>query len=124
MGYIGGGLHRAFGQRIRGVEPGRLLAVPIDVGKHTAAALVCDFSGEVIVAPFTFRLDERGFGTFARAVDQAVADREASWTQIGLEQAGYYHQVLQARLFDQGLDVVLLNPAQVKENRRRTSCAR
>ncbi len=37
MGYIGGGLHRAFVERIRGVEPERLLAVPIDVGKHTAA---------------------------------------------------------------------------------------
>src|SRR6266536_6018769 len=117
MGYIGGGLHRAFVERIRGVEPERLLAVPIDVGKHTAAALVCDFWGEVVVAPFTFRLDERGFETFALAVEAAGEERRASWTRVGLEQAGHYHQVLQARLLDHGLDVVLLNPAQVKENR-------
>ncbi len=47
MGYIGGGLHRSFVERVRGVEPERLLAVPIDVGKRAAAALVCDFWGEV-----------------------------------------------------------------------------
>src|SRR5437899_11747011 len=117
MGYIGGGLHRAFVERIRGVEPERLLAVPIDVGKHTAAALVCDFWGEVAVAPFTFSLDEGGFEVFARAVAAAGAEREANWTRVGLEQAGHYHQVLLSRLIDHGLDVVLLNPAQVKENR-------
>src|SRR6266511_4693401 len=60
MGYIGGGLHRSFVERVRGVEPERLLAVPIDVGKRAAAALVCDFWGEVIVTPFMFSLDERG----------------------------------------------------------------
>jgi transposase len=117
MGYIGGGLHRAFVERIRGVEPERLLAVPVDVGKHTAAALVCDFWGEVLVPPFTFSLDERGFETFARAVASAGVERGASWTRVGLEQAGHYHQVLLARLIDHGLDVALLNPAQVKENR-------
>ncbi len=117
MGYIGGGLHRAFVERIRGVEPERLLAVPIDVGKHTAAALVCDFWGEVVVAPFMFSLDERGFEMFARAVASAGAERGASWTRVGLEQAGHYHQVLLARLIDHGLDVVLLNPAQVRANR-------
>jgi len=117
MGYIGGGLHRAFVERIRGVEPERLLAVPIDVGKHTAAALVSDFWGEVVAAPFTFDLNERGFETFARIVAGAGAGREARWTRVGLEQAGHYHQVILARLLDHGLDVALLNPAQVKENR-------
>ena len=117
MGSIGGGLQRSFVERVRGVEPERLLAVPIDVGKRAAAALVCDFWGEVIVAPFAFSLDERGLETFARAVASAGAERGASWTRVGLEQAGHYHQVLLARLLDDGLDVVLLNPAQVKENR-------
>src|SRR6266540_1700252 len=119
MGYIGGGLQRSFVERVRGVEPERLLAVPIDVGKRAAAALVCDFWGEVIVAPFVFSLDERGFETFAQSIAAAVAERGASWTRVGLEQAGHYHQVLQARLLDHGLDVALLNPAQVKENRAR-----
>src|SRR6476646_5007615 len=117
MGYIGGGLHRAFVERTRGIDPERLLAVPIDVGKRTAAALVCDFFGEMIVPPFTFDLDERGFAVFARAVAAAEGERRGVWTRVGLEQAGHYHRVLQAKLVGSGFDVVVVNPAQVKENR-------
>jgi len=117
MGYIGGGLHRAFVERIRGIESPRLLAVPIDVGKRTAAALVCDFFGEVVVPPFTFDLDEGGFDVFARAVAAAEGRRRAVWTRVGLEQAGHYHRVLLAKLVCSGFDVALVNPAQVKENR-------
>jgi transposase len=117
MGYIGGGLQRAFVERTRGIDPGRLLVVPIDVGKRSAAAMVCDFYGEVVVPPLNFDLDERGFEVFARAVAAAEDAREASWTRVGLEQAGHYHRVLLAKLLDGGFDVVLLNPAQVKENR-------
>src|SRR5262249_53383059 len=85
--------------------------------KRTAAALVCDFYGEIVVPPFTFDLDERGFSVFARAVGAAEGQRCSSWTRIGLEQAGHYHRVLLAKLLGGGFDVVLLNPAQVKENR-------
>jgi transposase len=37
--------------------------------------------------------------------------------RIGLEQAGHYHRSLQARLEGLGAELVLFNPAQVKENR-------
>ena len=35
MGFIGGALQERFTERVRGLDPGRLLAVPIDVGKHS-----------------------------------------------------------------------------------------
>jgi hypothetical protein len=117
MGFIGGGLKERFVERIRGVAPERLLAVPIDVGKHQAAALVCDFYGEVVAAPFSFDLNERGLELFRTAVATAGADRDPAWVRVGLEQAGHYHRTLQARLLDLGFDVALLNPAQVKESR-------
>ena len=60
MGYIGGALQEQFTERVRGVDPARLLAVPIDVGKHSAAAMVCDFYGEVLTEPLTFPLTEPG----------------------------------------------------------------
>ncbi len=56
----------------------------------------------------------RSLETFARAVASAGAERGASWTRVGLEQAGHYHQVLLARLIHHGFDVVLLNPAHVR----------
>ena len=51
MGFIGGNLRESFIGRIKGADPGQLLAVPIDVGKRSAAALVCDFWGEIIATP-------------------------------------------------------------------------
>jgi transposase len=117
MGYIGGGLQERFVQRVRGVDPGRLLAVPIDVGKHEAAALVCDFWAEVVVGPFSFPLTDAGVAALWAEVARAEAAREAAWVRIGLEQAGHYHRTLQARLEGLGAELVLFNPAQVKENR-------
>jgi transposase len=117
MGYIGGSLQEAFVERIRGVDRERLLAVPIDVGKRTAAALVCDFYGQLVVAPFSFGLDERGLELFVRAVATAEAERGSAWVRVGLESAGHYHQTLLARLRDLAFDVSVLNPAQVKGNR-------
>ena len=117
MGFIGGDLRRDFISRIRGADPGQLLAVPIDVGKHTGAAMVCDFWGEIVAPPFDFSLNERGFRDLAVVLARAEAERDASWVRVGLEQAGHYHRPLQARLEAHGLDVILFNPAQVKSNR-------
>lgn len=93
------------------------MAVPIDVGKRTAAALVCDFYGQLVIAPFSFALDERGLELFVPAVAAAEAERGPNWVRVGLESAGHYHQTLLARLRDLAFDVSVLNPAQVKENR-------
>lgn len=117
MGFIGGDLRASFISRVKGADPSRLLAVPIDVGKHSAAALVCDFWGEVVAPPFVFKLNERGFQDFALTIARAEAEREADWVRVGLEQAGHYHRPLQARLETHGLEVTLFNPAQVKANR-------
>lgn len=117
MGFIGGDLRESFIGRIKGADPGQLLAVPIDVGKRSAAALVCDFWGEIIAPPFVFDLNERGFQDFAVVVARAEAERDAGWVRVGLEQAGHYHRPLQARLEAHGLEIILFNPAQVKANR-------
>jgi transposase len=117
MGYIGGVLRERFADRVRGLDPGRLLAVPIDVGKHTAAAMVCDFYGEVLTEPFTFAITQAGADALAVEVARAEAARDAKWVRVGLEEAGHYHRTLLWRLREAGMDVVLLNPAQVKQNR-------
>jgi transposase len=117
MGFIGGDLRQSFIGKIRGADPGNLLAVPIDVGKNSAAALVCDFWGEIVTPPFVFDLNERGFQDFAVAVARAEAERAAGWVRVGLEQAGHYHRPLQARLEDSGFEITLFNPAQVRANR-------
>ena len=117
MGFIGGALQERFTERVRGLDPGRLLAVPIDVGKHSAAALVCDFHGQLLQEPFSFPLTEPGVESLLVAVARAEAARDAAWVRVGLEEAGHYHRTLLWRLRGAGVEVALLNPAQVKQNR-------
>lgn len=61
MSHVGGQLQAQFMARVRGRDPQRCLVVPIDVGKSTAAALIADHYGEVVVEPFDFALTEAGF---------------------------------------------------------------
>lgn len=56
MTFVNGEVQARFMARIRGVDPQRCLAIPVDVGKATAVALVADHYGEIIVAPFEFAL--------------------------------------------------------------------
>lgn len=117
MRYVGGELQAGFMVRVRGVDPQRCLAVPIDVGKWSAMALVADHHGEVVVAPFEFSLDEPGVSRLLRAIAAAERDRQAQVCRVGVESAGHYHRTLVARLRAWGTEVVELNPAAVKEAR-------
>lgn len=71
--------------RIRNADKERLLAAPIDVGKHKAAALVCDFWGEIVVGPFEFALNEPGFEQLRSTIARAEASRDAAAVRVGLE---------------------------------------
>lgn len=117
VGYIGGAEQGRFVERIRNAEKECLLAAPIDVGKSTAAALVCDFWGEIVAAPFEFDLNESDFTKLRAELARAEASQDTSFTRVGVEQAGHYHDTLVARLQSEGLDVVVLSPSQVKDNR-------
>ena len=87
MGYIGGLQQGQFVERIRNAERERLLAAPIDVGKRTAAALVCDFWGEIVAPPFQFDLNETGFAKLRTQLARAEASRDVAFTRVGVEQA-------------------------------------
>jgi transposase len=117
MGFVGGVLQGEFMARVRGVDPRRCLAVPVDVGKWSAMALVSDHHGEVVVAPFTFDLDEPGVRCLLSVIKGASSDREAVVCRVGVESAGHYHRTLVARLRAEAAEVVELNPASVKQAR-------
>lgn len=117
MRFVGGDLQGAFMARVRGVDAQRCLVVPVDVGKASAMALVADHHGEVIAAPFEFKLDEPGVGRLLSTIETAVVERDAVVCRVGVESAGHYHRTLVARLRSGGVEVVELNPAAVKEAR-------
>ena len=117
MTFVNGDLQARFMTRIRGLDPQRCLAVPVDVGKAIAVALVADHYGEIIIAPFEFALTETGFAVLSAAITRAQHDRDPLIVRVGVEAAGHYHRTLVARLRAAGLEVVELNPRAVKDAR-------
>jgi transposase len=115
--FMGGNLQAEFMGRLRGIDPGRCLVVPVDVGKSMAMSLVADHFGEIITAPFEFDLTETGVAELIEAVSQAEHSRAAIVVRVGVEAAGHYHRTVVARLRKAGLEVVELNPGAVKQAR-------
>jgi transposase len=103
----------------RGVPPERLLAVPVDVGKLAATALVCDFTGEVLARPFEFALTRAGVAELVRRVLAVGGGRPVGLVRVGIEAAGHYHRPLtSAGVLPADWQLVELNPAHVTAQRR------
>ena len=102
----------------RGLDPGGLIAVPIDVGKRQAAALVCEVAGELLARPFRFAMNRVGVAELIQRVAMATAGRPVGLVRVGTWAAGHYHQPLLAegccQLAGRWWEV---NPAQVAAQR-------
>jgi transposase len=106
-------------EQTRGIPPEQLLAVPIDVGKHQAMALVCDFAGELLVRPFAFAMNQAGVAELTRQVEAVRAKRAVRLLRVGIEAAGHYHRPLTAPgVLPADWQLVELNPAHVTAQRR------
>jgi len=96
-----------------------LVAVPVDVGKSSAMALVADFAGQRLAAPFTFPLDRDGLIELVLRVESALEGRPVKLIRVGVEAAGHYHRPLtRTGALPSGWEVVQLNPAHVTAQRR------
>ena len=106
-----------FSSRSSGVVLEDLLAVPIDVGKHSAMAKVIDFTGTVLVKPFEFTLDRAGVEVLVGSVG-AVCPASVRLVRVGLEAAGHYHLPLAGGVLPAEWDLRLLNPGHVATQRK------
>lgn len=96
----------------------RLIAVPVDVGKRSAAAMVVDFTGRRLVTPFEFELCRSGMAAFVRRVAAGLPG-DAELVRVGVEAAGHYHlPVVAPGVLPPAWEVRVLNPAQVATQRR------
>jgi transposase len=103
----------------RGVPAEQLLAVPVDVGKAAAMALVCDFTGEVLARQFEFALTRVGVAELVGRVQAVRAARPVGLVRVGIEAAGHYHRPLTCSgVLPVDWQLVELNPAQVTAQRR------
>lgn len=103
--------------RSSGVRLEDLVAVPIDVGKHTAMAKVVDFTGAELVRPFEFPLDRSGVGMLVARVC-SVLPESVMLVRVGVEAAGHYHLPLAGGVLPDGWELRVLNPGHVSMQRR------
>lgn len=103
--------------RSPGVALEDLLAVPIDVGKHTAMAKVVDFTGSVLVRPFQFAMNRDGVAELIARVG-SVTPSTVRLIRVGLEAAGHYHLPLAGGVFPEAWQLWMLNPAHVAMQRK------
>jgi transposase len=107
----------AVSARSSGVRLEDLVAVPVDVGKHSAMASVLDFTGAVLVKPFEFDLDRRGVEQLVSRV-RSAAPATTSLVRVGLEAAGHYHLPLAGGALPAEWELRLLNPGHVAMQRK------
>ena len=103
--------------RSSGVRLEDLVAVPIDVGKHTAMAKVIDFTGAELAKPFEFPLDRGGVRSLVARVGQVVPG-SVSLVRVGLEAAGHYHLPLAGGVLPVEWELRVLNPGHVSMQRK------
>jgi transposase len=123
MRFIGGATQLQYVEKTRGLDPYRCLAAGVDVGKREALALIADHRGELVGPPVAFGLTESGVRQLEVSLDAAVLARQAVSLRVGIESAGHYHRPVMSRLASR-LEVVELNPAQVKAAREAQGSAK
>lgn len=107
----------AISSRSSGVRLGDLVAVPIDVGKHTAMAKVIDFTGTELARPFEFALDRAGVAVLVERV-RRVVPASVELVRVGLEAAGHYHLPLAGGVLPAEWELRVLNPGHVSMQRK------
>lgn len=103
--------------RTAGVRLEDLVAVPIDVGKHSAMAKVIDFTGAELVKPFEFPLDRSGVDLLVRRAQGSMPET-ATLVRVGLEAAGHYHLPLAGGVLPADWELRVLNPGHVSMQRK------
>ncbi len=78
--FAGGAAQAGYVARIRDLVPQRCLVVPVDVGKHSAMALVADHYGQIVGEPFEFSLTVSGVDRFLAAV--AAVERQTAAASV------------------------------------------
>jgi transposase len=117
--HIGGQRAEAFLELVRGIDPGRVLLVGVDVAKATWYVVAANLLGEVVVDGVRLPADRAGLAECERLIAATRSMLGAEVVVVGVEAAGHHHQTLVGHLSDRGeLVVRLLNPAQVAAVRK------
>jgi transposase len=124
MVHVHGVRAQELSSRTAGVALERLVAVPVDVGKSSAMAMACDFTGRRLVARFEFAMDRSGVAALVDRV-RAALPADVGLLRVGVEACGHYHRPLVAPgVLPADWQLVELNPGWVTAQRKVNGSAR
>lgn len=93
------------------------LVVGVDIAQQFHVARAVNYRGIVIGDPLTFENDEIGFARLQEWMNELKYSKGYSTEIVGMEPTGHYWLNLSKWLYDQGIDVVTVNPHLVKKNK-------
>lgn len=106
-----------FRQMLKDFSLDELLFAPIDVAKFKHDASFVNYYGDVVLPPFSFPNTREGVKLYLSKLAEAKEKTKAKKIILGLESTGHYHENLQIALENRGLEVILINPFEVWQER-------
>src|SRR5579862_5588932 len=91
--------------------------VGIDIGKYIHQAILCSEDAKPVVSPLRFHATYEGYQLFISYLKKVVDPKDFGTVSVGMETTGSYWLSLYEKLKKLGLQVVILNPLQVKAYR-------
>jgi transposase len=88
----------------------------IDVGKYNHWANVMTPAGEIIVTPFKFSNDLKGFKTLLKTIQPYIRKDHL----VGMEDTGHYGDNLRVYLLEHDATVAMINPVSTDAMRKAT----
>src|SRR5699024_5352725 len=93
------------------------LVVGVDIAQQFHVARAVNYRGIVVGDPLTFENDEIGFARFQAWLNELKVLKGFHIEIVGMEPTGDYWLNLYKLLYDHGIDVVTVNPHNVKRNK-------
>ncbi|TVY01484.1 IS110 family transposase [Paenibacillus cremeus] len=103
-------------QRIENITSNHLV-VGVDIAKETQVARAVTYRGIEIGRPCSFKNDSLGFQKFLNWIKTIQKQHSKTSVIFGMEPTGHYWLNLAWWLLEQGFEVVVVNPYQVKSNK-------
>ncbi|MFC0562488.1 IS110 family transposase, partial [Halalkalibacter alkalisediminis] len=88
----------------------RHLIVGVDIAQQVHVARAVNFRGIIVGEPLSFENNEEGFDRLINWMNQLKTLKGFNTTIVGMEPTGHYWVNLSKWLYDQGIEVVTVNP--------------
>ena len=109
---------QSFADKIRGLNPEQILCVSLDISKYFHLVMIHNGLGETVMPTFEIDIFQTGFTKLCQAIDETLAQTEASLVLVGMEPTGHYFENLARHLHGRQQPVTLINSYAVCQNRK------